>query len=522
MHYLAAEKAINLANEVFGFNGWSSSVQNMQIDFVDENPQNGKVTLGLSAIVRITLRDGTYHEDIGYGHIENCKGKAAAFDKAKKEGVTDGMKRALRNFGNVLGNCLYDKDYLQKVTKIKVAPSRWDVENLHRHREYAPVREEAVADVGMRQNKGSAAQRQSSGQSGGSYGSIELEDDFGGPFDETDFSHPDELMLEGGADGNETPAKKAITGPQNGGQQRQGVPRMQSMPQIRPSNVQPPQPPQRPQGPPESPTNMAQVPPNRMQPPQAMNNQQRTGQSTAAPVQINFDGSGPRSNPSSATATDSPANNAQHQRQPNAQSAHQANGQERDEHGLPGPRMPPPGIPEGFVTGRSAELLNQPVGARPPTAAVAFNPHADSPSIRRTQGVNPGKSAPIPRQALNSTSAANGQQPPPAGAPVGQAPPQHGGSNGMNGATTPVCKNFVNPSADVNRRIGMPPSAASHAAQNRGAYKPPSLKRPPLSDVSNIQQMDGASDAKKQKLDQPAAPVVESEAQNAAAAPAAT
>jgi DNA repair and recombination protein RAD52 len=34
VHYLAAEKCINLANEVFGFNGWSSSVQSIQIDFV--------------------------------------------------------------------------------------------------------------------------------------------------------------------------------------------------------------------------------------------------------------------------------------------------------------------------------------------------------------------------------------------------------------------------------------------------------------------------------------------------------
>lgn len=34
VHYLAAEKCINLANEVFGFNGWSSSIQSIQIDFV--------------------------------------------------------------------------------------------------------------------------------------------------------------------------------------------------------------------------------------------------------------------------------------------------------------------------------------------------------------------------------------------------------------------------------------------------------------------------------------------------------
>ena len=96
-------------------------------------------------------------KDIGYGQTENCKGKAAAFEKAKKEGTTDALKRTLRNFGNVLGNCIYDKDYLARVSKVKVAPvsartsllgraaltiqqSKWDVQNLHRHPDYAPVK----------------------------------------------------------------------------------------------------------------------------------------------------------------------------------------------------------------------------------------------------------------------------------------------------------------------------------------------------------------------------------------------
>ena len=122
VHYLAADKCINLANEVFGFNGWSSGIQTIQIDFVDENPNNGNISLGLSVIVRVTLRDGTFHEDVGYGQVKNVKDKAAAFEKAKKEGTTDGLKRALRNFGNILGNCIYDKDYVSKVTKLKAVP----------------------------------------------------------------------------------------------------------------------------------------------------------------------------------------------------------------------------------------------------------------------------------------------------------------------------------------------------------------------------------------------------------------
>lgn len=137
MHYLTAEKCITLANEVFGFNGWSSSIQNIQVDFADENPQTQRVSIGLSVIVRVTLRDGTSHEDIGYGSIENAKGKAMAFEKAKKEGTTDGLKRALRSFGNVLGNCIYDQDYVKQVTKLKAQPFRkFDQDNLHRHGDF--------------------------------------------------------------------------------------------------------------------------------------------------------------------------------------------------------------------------------------------------------------------------------------------------------------------------------------------------------------------------------------------------
>ena len=154
VHYVAAEKCIQLANEIFGFNGWSSQIMDVQVDFVDENPTTLKVSLGLSVVVRVTLKDGTFHEDVGYGHMENAKGKAAAFEKAKKEGTTDGLKRALRNFGNVLGNCIYDKEYLGKVTKIKAPSTKWDPDRLHRHADFAPVKKEEVKDEGMERSAG--------------------------------------------------------------------------------------------------------------------------------------------------------------------------------------------------------------------------------------------------------------------------------------------------------------------------------------------------------------------------------
>lgn len=48
----------------------------------------------------------------------NARNKAVAFEKARKQGVTDATKRALRFFGNSLGNCLYDTPYLGGIGKM--------------------------------------------------------------------------------------------------------------------------------------------------------------------------------------------------------------------------------------------------------------------------------------------------------------------------------------------------------------------------------------------------------------------
>lgn len=129
--YIEGWKALNLANEIFGFNGWSSELVNIQVDFLD-SLGSGRVSLGLSVVVRITIRDGTYHEDFGYGFLENAKNKAVAFEKCKKEAFTDGLKRCLRCFGNVLGNCLYDKTIVAKMQKVKLPPPELNSDDFHR------------------------------------------------------------------------------------------------------------------------------------------------------------------------------------------------------------------------------------------------------------------------------------------------------------------------------------------------------------------------------------------------------
>lgn len=129
--YIEGWKALNLANEIFGFNGWSSELISVQVDFMDSHG-SGRVSLGLSVVVRITIKDGTFHEDFGYGFIENAKNKAMAFEKCKKEAFTDGLKRCLRCFGNVLGNCLYDKTIVAKMQKVTLPPSELDHDDFYR------------------------------------------------------------------------------------------------------------------------------------------------------------------------------------------------------------------------------------------------------------------------------------------------------------------------------------------------------------------------------------------------------
>lgn len=129
--YIEGWKVLNLANEIFGFNGWNSELISSQVDYFDVGT-GGRISMGLAVVVRITLKDGTYHEDFGYGYIENAKNKAMAFEKCRKEAFTDGLKRCLRCFGNVLGNCLYDRGIISKIQKVRLPPPEVDSYDFYR------------------------------------------------------------------------------------------------------------------------------------------------------------------------------------------------------------------------------------------------------------------------------------------------------------------------------------------------------------------------------------------------------
>ncbi|SJX65046.1 related to RAD52-recombination and DNA repair protein [Sporisorium reilianum f. sp. reilianum] len=136
--YIEGWKLVDLANEVFGFNGWSTTIVRLDVDFFDCSPDGTRFNAGVSCVVRVSLRDGAFHEDIGYGSAENARQKHAALEKGKKEAVTDATKRALKNFGKLLGNCTYDHQYSANALKVSNPPPKFDASELHRRPELRP------------------------------------------------------------------------------------------------------------------------------------------------------------------------------------------------------------------------------------------------------------------------------------------------------------------------------------------------------------------------------------------------
>ena len=126
--------------------------------------------------------------------------------------------------------------------------------------------------------------------------------------------------------------------------------------------------------------------------------------------------------------------------------------QEEEDMDIKGFGMPPPGT--GFFSARAAAILPEGATTNPIPESVAqtlptFNPKLESPSIRKTPGIDHKGTRPVGLKQLAAS------QPPAAGAGRG---------------------NIVNPQMDATRRIGAPGSPSPMA--NRGQYKPPTvLKR---------------------------------------------
>ena len=93
MHYVECWRAIQAANRIFGFNGWSSDIVSLEKEFMGPE-KDGKWVAMYSAVVRVELKDGTSHTETGSGDAKD-RDRAKAVENARKEAVSDATKRAL-------------------------------------------------------------------------------------------------------------------------------------------------------------------------------------------------------------------------------------------------------------------------------------------------------------------------------------------------------------------------------------------------------------------------------------------
>jgi len=125
--YIEGWMAIDEANRIFGFDGWTRETVDIRQVAERERKigQSQKDGWGVSYIakVRIVAFAGdtiVTREGVGAGHgIDVDLGQA--HESAIKEAETDAMKRALMTFGNPFGLALYDKEQTNVVSETKAA-----------------------------------------------------------------------------------------------------------------------------------------------------------------------------------------------------------------------------------------------------------------------------------------------------------------------------------------------------------------------------------------------------------------
>ncbi|KAG0641620.1 hypothetical protein HOY80DRAFT_882898 [Tuber brumale] len=475
--YLKGDVAITLANEIFGFNGWSSEIKDITVDECLES--HGKWTASTSVHLRITLKDGTFREDIGTGESHNQRTKSAAIVASKKQAVTDALKRTFRTFGNALGNCLYDKQHIKGTRRMKVVqpvqePNYYKPRSI---RDRIIKQEESLVTPGPLDSLSEVPREKIISEHDLAEGFDEYggdEYDYLGAFEDGgDYSEhvPDEDTVEAASSDDvfKRPTPPTPTGAKSivaraGGNQALIASKNQNMP------VPGLQHGQNGQHGRTSPNIPAQSPAQQSRPFQAQN------RGPQLPPQNSAIGQRP---------LQKPPNVPQGPRTPTTgQMGSRMNSMNNTTHNLrnaqqPDPKISPPphtipqpvpvlptpslnGLPEtpvsahvGFFTSKvlldpknNQKVLQGDSGVIPPDHV--FNPHKES-TIPRSAGIDHSKSSPVPRKQI-----------------------QAGGSTGSPFAR----KNFENPSSELNRQIGQPP-----LPRGTGAFRQPTpsvggIKRP--------------------------------------------
>ena len=105
--YVEGWMVLDKANEIFGATGWSCEIKSIKCNCRRDSTKGGYYAKTM-VVCRVTLQDGTAHEDVSVaGRYARTEHEAEMM--ACKTAVTDARKRVLRCFGRHLGNSVYDK-----------------------------------------------------------------------------------------------------------------------------------------------------------------------------------------------------------------------------------------------------------------------------------------------------------------------------------------------------------------------------------------------------------------------------
>jgi len=107
--YIEGHTAIDQANAIFGYGGWgfelAGEIIYRAVKLVDTKTGEASTAEYYAAPVRVTAFGAPPRTDIGFASVNDDD--VDAHEVAMKGAVTDGMKRALRSFGDRFGNGLY-------------------------------------------------------------------------------------------------------------------------------------------------------------------------------------------------------------------------------------------------------------------------------------------------------------------------------------------------------------------------------------------------------------------------------
>lgn len=108
--YIEGWHAIAEANRIFGFDGWSYTIELIRDDVSigKDRDGNDQWQAAYTCLCTVTA-GGATRQDVGFGS-GFAKMVADAIEGATKEAVTDALKRCLRTFGHPFGLALYNKD----------------------------------------------------------------------------------------------------------------------------------------------------------------------------------------------------------------------------------------------------------------------------------------------------------------------------------------------------------------------------------------------------------------------------